>query len=322
MKVLVAIDGSSSSRAVLDSAVNRSWPAQTEFCVLNIMNLERFERLPALIADAKRESESLVEEGARQIRTAGYQAFRCSGPGHPRSDISSFAKEYGADLILVGSHGHGPVGRFLLGSVAQGVLRTAPCSVEIVRPPSAFSLNRPMKVLFATDGSECSIDAACAIAAQPWPQGALFRVLSVEEIAVTGNPMDAASLSPVYPATLLERVTKEARDRACSATETAKEILGRAGLTLYNGDATSFGEPRSVILDTAKDWCADLIVVGSHGRRGLDRFLLGSVSEAVAIHAVCSVRVVRVSQVRRAPRVEADHSQYKDQQTPQCSDYI
>ena len=296
MKVLIAVDNSPSSQTVLDSAVHRSWPAKTEFCVLNIVNLQRFERLPALIEDATRESECLVEEGASKIRTAGFEVFSRTSPGHPRSDISCFAKEWGADLILVGSHGHGAVGRFLLGSVAQGVLRTAPCSVEIVRPASGFSPDRSMKVLLATDGSDCSVHAAHAIAAQPWPPGSLFRVLSVEELMAVGNQMDAASLSAVYPATLLDRLTTEARDRANSAVETARGILSRAGLALDSGDSIPIGDPRSAILDTAKEWPADLIVVGSHGRRGLDRFLLGSVSEAVAIHAPCSVRVVRAQQ--------------------------
>jgi nucleotide-binding universal stress UspA family protein len=62
----------------------------------------------------------------------------------------------------------------------------------------------------------------------------------------------------------------------------------------------SLGEPCGVILDTAKKWGADLIVLGSHGRRGLDRFLLGSVSEAVAIHAACSVQVVRGRQYTKS----------------------
>jgi nucleotide-binding universal stress UspA family protein len=100
---------------------------------LNVVNLQRFERLPALIEDATREGERLVQEGAKQICGADYEAFPKTSPGHPRSDFSCFAKEWGADLILVGSHGHGAVGRFLLESIAQGVLRTAPCSVEIVR---------------------------------------------------------------------------------------------------------------------------------------------------------------------------------------------
>ena len=290
MKVLVAIDNSTSSETVLHAAVTRLWPERTTFCVLNIVNLQRFERLPALIEDATHESQRLVQSGAKRISDGGYEAVPKSSPGNPRTDISCFAKEWGADLILVGSHGHSAVGRFLLGSVAQGVLRTAPCSVEIVRrtPPSAS----PIKVLFATDGSDCSVAAAHAIAAQTWPQGSVFKVLSVEELVVAGNQMEAASLSAVYPATLLDKLIAQSQDRARSAVEKAKDILGRAGLALDPGDPMPIGEPRSVILDIAKDWEADLVVVGSHGRRGLDRFLLGSVSETVAIHAPCSVRVV------------------------------
>lgn len=295
MKVLIAIDNSPSSDTVLQAAITRTWPPNTTFCVLNVVNLLRFEKFPALIEDATREGERLVKEGAKRICDAGYKAFPNTSPGNPRSDISCFAKEWGADLILVGSHGHGAIARFLLGSVAQGVLRTAPCSVELVRtlPTSSSS---PRKVLFATDGSECSVGAAHAIAAELWPQGSVFKVLSVEELLVVGNQMEAASPAAFYPAALVEELTTQARDRARSAVEMAKDILRRAGLAVDDTDSIPIGEPRSVILDTAKGWGADLIVLGSHGRRGLDRFLLGSVSEAVAIHASCSVRVVRGGQ--------------------------
>jgi nucleotide-binding universal stress UspA family protein len=173
----------------------------------------------------------------------------------------------------------------------QGVLRTAPCSYKIVRTAPEASASR--KVLLTTDGSDCSVGAAHAVAAQLWPQGSIFRVISVEELMVAGNPIDAASLSAVYPASLLEELTTQAQDRARSAVEIAKDILTRAGLAIDAGKSIPFGEPRGVILDTAKEWGADLIVLGSHGRRGLDRFLFGSVSEAVAIHAACSVQVIR-----------------------------
>jgi nucleotide-binding universal stress UspA family protein len=295
MKILVAIDHSPSADTVLQGAVTRPWPVHSTFCVLNIANLQRFECLPALIEDATRESERITREGAKRISDAGYEAFPKSSPGYPRSDISCFAKEWGADLILVGSHGHGAVGRFLLGSVAQGVLRTAPCSVEIVRS-APVSTPAPLKALFATDGSECSVAAARTIAAQPWPSGSVFKVLSVEELLAVGNQMEAASLSAIYPASLLEELITQARERARSAVDGVTDIFRHAGLKLAEGDSVPVGEVRSVILETAKDWGADLIVVGSHGRRGLDRFLLGSVSETVAIHASCSVRVVRAQQ--------------------------
>src|SRR6516165_3799630 len=182
MKIVLAVDDSPASQTVLDSAVNRVWLAQAKFCVLNIVDVQRFERLPALIEDATRESQWLVDKAAEKMRGAGLDVVTRSSPGHPRSDISCFAKEWGADLILVGSHGHGAIARFLLGSVAQGVLRTAPCSVEIVRPAFALSRNRSIKVLLATDGSDCSVAAAREVAVQPWPKGSRFKVLSVEEL--------------------------------------------------------------------------------------------------------------------------------------------
>jgi nucleotide-binding universal stress UspA family protein len=69
------------------------------------------------------------------------------------------------------------------------------------------------------------------------------------------------------------------------------EVLRSKGLKVTA--AVEHGDPRSKIIDTAKEWHADLIVLGSHGRKGLDRFLMGSVSEAVARHAPCSVQIVR-----------------------------
>ena len=58
--------------------------------------------------------------------------------------------------------------------------------------------------------------------------------------------------------------------------------------------AVEWGDPKSKIIDAAEQWHADLIVLGSHGRTGLERFLMGSVSDAVARHAPCSVEVVRI----------------------------
>ena len=290
MKVLVAIDNSPSSNAILDVIVSATWPAPTTFCVLHVIDLQRFERLPALIEDAEREGHRLTETFSRQINAGGYEAFPVTSSGHPRSEISCYAKEWSADLILVGSHGHGAVGRFLLGSVAQAVLRTAPCSVEVVRPTSHLM---PFKVLFATDGSECSTAAARSIAMQPWPKESLFKILSVEELMTASNQMDAASLAAVYPASLLEELIDQAHDWSRVAVDRAKDIFSRASLKIADGDSSPVGDPKGVILDTAKDWGAQLIILGSHGRRGIDRFLMGSVSETVAVHANCSVRVVR-----------------------------
>src|SRR5579863_6751608 len=233
MKVVVAIDRSPSSQTVLQRVVSRPWPANTTFCVLNVVDVLRFERLPAIIEDAEREGIQIAESGARRISSAGYEAFPYTALGNPRADITCYAKEWGADLILVGSHGHSAIARFLVGSVALAVMRTAPCTVEIVRHAGNGS---PFKVLFATDGSEFSSAAARLIADQVWPKESLFKILSVEELMTAKNQMDAASLSSVYPASLLEELVTQAHDWARLSVSRARDVLGRAGLAIVEGE--------------------------------------------------------------------------------------
>ena len=102
-----------------------------------------------------------------------------------------------------------------------------------------------------------------------------------------------ASLCSEYPTSLLESVWKEARTRAEEAVADARKTLSATGLNVCDCEATPVGEPRAFILDEAKAWGADLIVLGSHGRHGWDRLLMGSVAESVALHAHCSVEVIR-----------------------------
>jgi nucleotide-binding universal stress UspA family protein len=295
MKVLIAVDYSPASERVLDEAVARPWPEGTNFSVVNVVDVQHFARLPALIEDAKCEADRLVKAGSAKLSRTGHKALSEVIMGFPRRAISESAKEWHADLIMLGSHGHSAIGRFLLGSVAQGILRTAPCAVEIVRsaPGGPAPSSHPMKILLATDGSDCSVGAAHSVASRPWPDGTAIKILSVEELIVLDNQVAGYPLSSVYPQSLLEELTTQARDRARSAVETARQIFLRAGMKVLDDHSRPLGEPRAVILDTAKTWRADLIVLGSHGRRGMDRFLLGSVSEAVAIHAHCSVEVIR-----------------------------
>src|SRR5579864_938437 len=294
MKVVIAIDSSSASALVLEEAASHPWPEGTLFSVIHVVDLQRFGKLQGLLPQARQEAERIVDAGVQTLSRSKHEVISQVITGFPRRAVSEYAKEWHADLILVGSHGHSTIGRFLLGSVAQGILRTAPCSVEIVRAKKgAPGPRRPMKILLATDGSDCSVGATHAVANRLWPAGTVVRILSVEELVAFENEMAASSLSSIYPASLLEQLAKEAHERASSAVQMAKDILVRAGMNAVEDHSTPLGEPRGVILDTARDWGADLIVMGSHGRRGLDRLLLGSVSESVAIHANCSVEVVR-----------------------------
>jgi nucleotide-binding universal stress UspA family protein len=295
MKVLIAVDSSPASHRVLEEAAARPWPNETAFCIVSALDVTQFAKLPVLVEDAKRESAQILKAGAALLARASHIATTEVILGSPRKVISVYASEWGADLILAGSHGHSAIGRFLLGSVAQGILRTAACSVEIVRYPLGGPVpsSHPMKILLATDGSECSLSAARLVASRPWPLGTVFKILSVEEIVSMPIPMAASSLASVYPASLLEELVTTARDHAIAAVQGTRQILAQTGIKILDQSPIPTGDPRNMILDIAEAWPADLIVLGSHGRRGLDRFLMGSVAESVAVHAHCSVEVIR-----------------------------
>ncbi len=149
-----------------------------------------------------------------------------------------------------------------------------------------------MKILLATDGSDSSLAALNAVAERPWPAGSEVKIISVVEAHLPPAPVDALVPDSYYLKRLAEQQTA-ARD-AIAAAETQ--------LRATNGDRTDpieivseiiNGSARESIVEEAVRWKADLIVVGSHGHRGVKRFWLGSVSLAVANHANCSVEIVR-----------------------------
>ena len=100
-----------------------------------------------------------------------------------------------------------------------------------------------------------------------------------------------------YPGFLQESEVEYLNATATSSAEKAvaeaEQILRSAGLQVFEGPSIQPGTPNEQILREAERWAADLIVVGSHGARGFRQFLIGSVSEYVAMHASCSVEVHR-----------------------------
>lgn len=295
MKVLVAVDSSPGSQQVVAEIATRPWPKDTAFRVAHVVDAQQFGRFPVPLGYTKQVADEIVRASATTLSDAGLHAEQRVLVGPLRKTLPAEAAQWGVDFIFTGSHGRTNIGRFLLGSVAQEILRTAACSVEIVRPTADGKArsSRPMKILVAVDGSECSSAAARSVAGRPWPKGTVFRIESVEELVNLENPIQAQSLAAIYPESLLEELLTEARTRAVNAEETTIKILAEAGVPAPERHPISVGDPRSVILDTAEQWGADLIVLGSHGRRGIDRWLLGSVSESVAVHAHCSVEVIR-----------------------------
>jgi nucleotide-binding universal stress UspA family protein len=192
--------------------------------------------------------------------------------------------------VFVGSHGHGGVARFFLGSIAKEVVRNAHCSVEIVRTVAGKEEKAGAKrVLLATDGSAYSEAAARSIVQRPWPNGTDFKIVSVVDQMIP-------AIDPWYASgEVIERMLLENRKQCEEAAGSARKIITAAGLPATT--SVLDGNPKWRIIDDAKEWNADLVVLGSHGRRGLTRVLLGSVSEAVAMNAPCSVEVIRAPEL-------------------------
>jgi nucleotide-binding universal stress UspA family protein len=146
-----------------------------------------------------------------------------------------------------------------------------------------------MKILIAADGSICSVDAVREIAGEAWPVGTKVRALFVLELL----PRHAFAVSLVPPETYAE-LEKIERARANQFLDEAVAILEAGGFSHEDVSVSIVvGEPKRTILEEAKRWGADLVVVGSHGYGPWKRLLLGSVSNAVALQAPCSVRIVR-----------------------------
>jgi nucleotide-binding universal stress UspA family protein len=120
-----------------------------------------------------------------------------------------------------------------------------------------------------------------------------MRVISV--IPIIAPLAQTVPMSPTYyPSSVMyEELLKISRGRAKEALVRAHEILREAGIQPVKPESLPIGDAREIILDEAKNWGADLIALGSHGYRGIDRLMLGSVSESVAMHARCSVEVIR-----------------------------
>lgn len=143
-----------------------------------------------------------------------------------------------------------------------------------------------MKVLLAVDDSKFSEAATEAVIRQMRPEQTEVCVLHVVEPLL---------LIPYYYMGQVASLETAQQKRLAEG----KELATRTGQRLVQGGFkvqtdVKEGDPRAMVLDYAAAWNPDLIVVGSHGRKGLDRFLIGSVAESVARHAACSVLIVRI----------------------------
>ncbi|MGH9558597.1 MAG: universal stress protein [Bryobacteraceae bacterium] len=281
MKILIALDFSPASETALHEAAARPWPAGSSIEILHVAESSEASQADAI--------KALLQNAAVRCSSRGLQAIQSVAHGDAKDEILNRARRSRADFILVGSHNKSGLARMFLGSVSGSVVRNAPCSVVVAR--TAASPDTPRRILLATDGFDPATHAARSIAARPWPTGTEVRVLSAVELPMTG--FQAAFEPGIGDAQTVETLRVEGMRHAQNAVRDAELILTAAGLKTSESVSVLVETPKQIIMDEAEKWVADLIVVGAHGRSGIDRILLGSVSEAVAKGAICSVEVIR-----------------------------
>jgi len=311
MRILIAYDGSDCAEAALDDLAQAGLPEIAEAIVMSVTEVwlppppvssyEIVEQtmsvhVPADLkkvymkgSHAVKEAKALAERGAARVR-ANFPKWKVQAEaiyGSPAWELVFKADKWKPDLIIVGSHGRSALGRFVLGSVSQRVLTEARSSVRIARG-RVEELGSPVRIVIGLDGSSASKAALRAVAERNWPPLSQARVVMVD------NPMQATLVGELIPlvAASVDESNRWDRTRIREFAEEAAKLIRRNGLQV--SAAIEDGDPKHVLPRVAEQWGANCIFVGATGfSNRFQRFLLGSVSAAVAARAHCSVEVVR-----------------------------
>lgn len=307
MKILIAYDGSDCADRALTDLRRAGLPRQAEALVVSVAEQwfpppppSSYEIVEATLAgsastEAREQPSQAVEHAhaltfqASKLVQSLFPAWKVSSEaynGSPARELINRANEWGADLIVVGSHGRSALGRFILGSVSQKVVTEAPCSVRIARGSEEIK-HSAVRIIIGVDGSPCSEAAVRAVTERTWPPGSEAYVITVYD------PIVPTAIGQFIPPVvkLVEEGNEGQLARARRVAEEAAKELRRIGLAVST--IVNPGDPRHVLLEEAERLAADSVFVGARGLSRIDRLLLGSVSTAIATRAHCSVEVVR-----------------------------
>ena len=285
-RILCATDFSANAAVAFDAAVALARATRAKIVLVHVAPLPVRPRLTVACASAPdsagRAHSNLVEDLDRFGRTAvaaGLEAERVLRQGDAAEEIVCAARLAATDLIVMGRHSRGAPDHWFVGSVAEGVVRKAPCPVMVVTPSPRHRGQKPRQVLCALDLGETS-PATMAHAA------ALTRALQADltVLHVAGGP-------PSGPATRCG--TGASAEEIRLAGESLAGLM--AGARMPTGrmrQRVVVGAPRDEILGAAREAGSDLLVVGSHGGGVVERQFIGSTTLHLIRQADCDVLVV------------------------------
>ena len=292
-RVLVPYDGSSQSETALGYGISLAQrgaaldivhvvdetPVLTETSTTVIV----FDPTP-LIEALDAQGRALVDAARKRCRDAGVDPHTRVIHDYPVAGIDAAAEENHDTLIVLGTHGRGGLPRAFLGSTTEGVLRSSKIPVLAVHAEMAPPDRLFAKILVATDDSDPA-DAAVALAAR------IVRASGATAVVCCSydrnDILEKAGTYGYDPMPFLDGMRENAQD-------VVDRAVARAGFPAGSAvPSVVAAEPSHGIIAEAVRAGADLIVIGSHGRRGLRRLFLGSVAEHVVRHSPVPILVVR-----------------------------
>lgn len=279
-KILVAVDGSDSSTNAFRQACKIVREDKSWITVITVIPLyqDQFE----ILSTKEKISKKLHEEGEKILSKISEIAKQEDIfirtqilEGIAFQSITDFAEEGGYDLIVMGRHGITRLEKTLIGSVTARVIGHSQKDILIVPQNSAVGWN---KILLPTDGSRYSITAAEKAANLATSYGGQLIILSVVDVT--------EEFSTEAPG-VVEHLVNKAR-KFVEELKNRAEAEGITATTLVRE-----GETHEVITSLSKEYNCDVIVMGSHGRTGIKRLLMGSVAEKVIGYAPCPILITK-----------------------------
>jgi nucleotide-binding universal stress UspA family protein len=302
MKILIGCDGTPAGRAALEDLARAGLPPDADAVAMTVADVwlapgdpdprvsraipavgRAHERAERLLADARAEARRSADRLRRLF--PGWTVAEDAAADSPAWALLKKARAWSPDLLVVGATGKKALARLTLGSVSQKVLAEARGSVRIGRsgPPTDGGL----RLLVAVDGSPDSERAVNAVLQRRWPADTRVRVIAV----VDDRLLSAAALRM---APLARWMKPGDTDPAAWVGRMVEESCARLqGQGLLVSGRVEKGNPKTVLVEKAAKWRAHALYLGARGLTRWERFMLGSVSTAVAARAACSVEVVR-----------------------------
>ena len=306
MKILLASDGSPSAKHAEDLAAATAWPDGSQIEVLCVDQFAELEldfpgkRFVAAHAAVRQEIDDRVAALVQRLSRPGRTVRARVIFGRPASAIVHEAGKLGSELLIIGSHNHGALASFTLGSVSAEVVDHAPCPVLVARR-SALG-----PIVLGHDGSEEAEQAAAVVAMWPFLACEMVRVVTVSRLIPPWYIGADAGMSPAINGELLQELFDAERAKSERIATAAIAQLRAAGVRV-SADVRQ-GTPADGLLDAIAASSAQLVVVGSRGNTGLTRLFLGSVARSVLYQAPCSVLIVRETKPVGARTIAPEHA--------------